>query len=535
MSAVSLELRVLGTLTVLQDGHPIELPPSRKARALLAYLALSPRTVTRSRLCLLLFDDANDPRAELRWCLSKLRGVVGARIDTSAESAHLNLTECFVDALEVQRACRPGITTLASRRARELLTLFSGDFLEGLEIDRCPEFTGWLLAQRRCFRRWRVALLEHLAESAAESESLSDIEQWLQLAPFDIHAHQHFLGALARGSRYREGEEHLVASIKSFNAQGADVAPLRKVWRELMVRRSSAIAVKCTSSTDEHARDYYMQGRQHLARMMKSGLDASRDMFVRAIELDPDYGPAWAGLSVVHACLYEWFGAEKLRLAGAEQTSRRALELGPRLADVHVARGLARSLSRHYDEAVTEFEMATRIDPYLFDAYYYHARTAFARGDMSRAAEMFHLASELRPQDFQSPMLFATAAHALGRDDSGREAARIGIRRAEQVLALDPQDGRALSLGAGALLEDDQTERALEWSKRALELYPDDTSAMVNVACVYARTGQSSEALGLLERVFAQGCGKRDWIENDPDYRLLRNEPRFHRLLSMLK
>ena len=200
-----------------------------------------------------------------------------------------------------------------------------------------------------------------------------------------------------------------------------------------------------------------------------------------------------------------------------------------------MARGLARSLSKRYDEAICEFQEAIRINPYLFDAYYYFARTAFSCGNMARAAELFRAAMELRQEDFQSAILLGTSMQALGRDDAARDAVRTGIRRAEQILALNPQDGRVLSLGAGALVDDGQTERALEWSRQALALYPDDTSALVNVACVHATVGQKGEALDLLERVFARGCGKRDWIQNDPDYSNLRAEPRFQQLVSRLR
>ena len=533
--AVSLQLNMLGPLTALRDGHALELPASRKARALLGYLALAPRGVPRSRLCELLFEDASDPRGELRWCLSKLRGVVGACIESREGFVRFELADCLVDACEVQRACRAGTGGLAPERARALLESFGGTFLEGLHVDRCPEFTAWLLVQRRRFHAWRVALLERLAESTRDGECLGFVEKWLELAPLDPRAHEHLLWALARRGRLREGEEHLSASVRLFDAEGLDGAALKKVWRRAAAGKSWAVTVRPASATDARSHDYFVQGRQHLARMMRHGLDTSREMFVRAIELDPGYGAAWAGLATVHACLYEWFGAGKLRLASAEQTSRRALELEPALADAHVAYGLARSLSRHYDEAITEFEQALRLDPCSFDAHYYFGRTAFARGDMTRAAEMFQLAAQLRPEDFQSVCLLGTAARALGREHDEREAARMGARRAEHALALDPNDGRALSLGAGALFEDGQIDRSLEWSKRALELYPDDTSALVNVACTYARTGHIGEALDLLERVFAQGCGKRDWVENDPDYAMLRNEPRFHRLLGMLR
>jgi DNA-binding SARP family transcriptional activator len=526
---------MIGQLTVLQDGHALELPVSRKARALLAYLALSPRSVLRSRLCELLFEDASDPRGELRWCLSKLRGVMGARIESREGSVRLELADCVVDAREIQQACKAGTGALAPERARVLLGQFRGAFLEGLQVEHCPEITGWLLIQRRRFQAWHSDLLERLAASTSDGESLGYVEKWLELAPLDIRAHQRLLEALARRGRFREGEEHLSVSARLFNAAGLDADPLKKAWRAATARKSTAVTCRSSSDTDAQSHDYYLQGRRHLERMMKHGLDASRDMFVRAIELNPGYGPAWAGLATVNAWLYEWFGAGKLGLASAEQTSRRALELEPDRADAHVARGLARSLSRHYDEAISEFEAALRIDSYSFDAHYYLARAAFAQGDMKRAAEMFQLAAEARPEDFQSPILLGTAARVLGRERDQREAARSGVRRAERALVLDPHDGRALSLGAGALLEDGQTERALKWSKRALELYPDDTSALVNVACTYAGSGHIAESLDLLERVFAQGCGKRDWVENDPDYAALRTEPRFHRLLGMLR
>ena len=59
-------------------------------------------------------------------------------------------------------------------------------------------------------------------------------------------------------------------------------------------------------------------------------------------------------------------------------------------------------------------------------------------------------------------------------------------------------------------------------------------SALVNVACVHARARQSGPALDLLERVFAKGCGKRDWVLNDPDYEQFALGPRFERLIARL-
>jgi DNA-binding SARP family transcriptional activator len=526
---------MLGRLTVLKDGCVLDLPSSRKLQALLAYLALTPGAVARTRLCALLWDTASDPRGELRWHLSKLRSIVGdERVTAGDDCVRLDLAGIVVDALEVRRAAQAGIGTLALERSRALLGRFGGDLLEGVEIERCPEFTAWLLAQRRRFRAWRIALLERLAESADDAESLDYAEKWLELDPLDVRPHERLLGALARRGRFREGKRHLAASTKLFMAEGLDCGALRRAWHAATARSSSRAARMPPSREAGHAYDYYLQGRLQLSRMMQRGLVASGEMFARAIELDAGHAPAWAGLATAHACLHEWFDPGKARLEQAERASRRALELAPQLAEAHVARGLVRSLSRHYDEAVSELEQGIRINPYLFDAYYYFARTAFALGDMARAAEMFHLAAQLGAEDFQSPILLGTALRALGREDAEHDAVRIGIRRAEQVLTLNPHDGRALSLCAGALVEDGQTDRALEWGRRALDLYPDDTSALVNLACVHARAGESGPALDLLERAFARGNGKRDWILNDPDYGSLRNEPRFERLVTRL-
>jgi DNA-binding SARP family transcriptional activator len=226
-------VRLLGPLTISRDGEPLALPSSRKVRALLAYLALAQGAVGRTRLCELLWDVPNDPRGELRWCLSKIRRLVDEparrRVETCGDTITLDLADCFVDAIEIASAAQAGIETLDPKRLRALSMLFSGDFLEGLEIDRSPYFNGWLIAQRRRFRACHAALLEQLVRSfAAEEEVFDYLEKWLELAPFDRRAHAILLDALARRGRIGEGEEHLAATARLFEAEGLDYAAARR-------------------------------------------------------------------------------------------------------------------------------------------------------------------------------------------------------------------------------------------------------------------------------------------------------------------
>ena len=238
--SVATGICLLGPMAVVRGGRPVGLPPSRKARALLAYLLLTPHSVARSTLCELLWDDTDDPRAELRWCLSRIRGVLGdsGRLVAHEDTVRLDVAGLSVDARSVDdalRAARPA--DLEVDRCRALAALFNGDFLQGLEIDGSPHFSAWLTAQRHRFRDSRAELLERLASAAPDDEALPYLEQWRQLAPYDQKVHRMLLNALARRGRVREAEEHLQAAVKLFEDEGLDCAPLHAAW---LAARSAA-------------------------------------------------------------------------------------------------------------------------------------------------------------------------------------------------------------------------------------------------------------------------------------------------------
>ncbi|HEX7882847.1 MAG TPA: transcriptional regulator [Afipia sp.] len=240
----ALHVQLLGPLVIGRGGAVVTLPTSRKVRALLAYLALAPRAVPRSQLCELLWDVPNDPRGELRWCLSKLRSVVDTpdrqRVETHDDTIALDLTDCFVDAIEVARATQQGIQLLPPERLRMLASLFVGEFLEGFEIDRNPDFNAWLTAQRRQFRSRHAALLERLAGVETGDEVFRHLEKWLELAPFDLRVHEMLLDAFAHRSRLREGEEHVRTTARMFEAEGLDHGPVREMWRAAKTRGDGA-------------------------------------------------------------------------------------------------------------------------------------------------------------------------------------------------------------------------------------------------------------------------------------------------------
>ncbi|WP_430681726.1 transcriptional regulator [Mesorhizobium australafricanum] len=244
-TGAGLSVRLLGQLTIARDGMPVTLPSSRKLRALLAYLALAPRPVSRSRLCELLWDVPNDPRGELRWCLSKLRAALDRpdrrRVETDGDMVSLRLDDVHVDALDAAAAVAEGVETLDLVRLQALSQHFAGDFLDGLELDRSPHFGSWLTAQRRRFQSCHIAVLEHIIGLVPQGadEAGAYIDKWLELAPFDGRAHVALLGNLARRGQIAAAEQHLATAAELFHSEELDFAPVREAWREIKSRQSS--------------------------------------------------------------------------------------------------------------------------------------------------------------------------------------------------------------------------------------------------------------------------------------------------------
>jgi len=261
-----LEIHMLGPLQVSRGGRPLALPASRKVRALLAYVALAQKPVARGPLCELLWDVPNDPRGELRWCLSKIRGLLddGAyrRVLTRGDTVQLDLSQCLVDVLEVLRATEAGIETLPPERLGALAALFKGEFLESLAIDGSPMFTAWLTAQRRRLRSCRTAVLEQLVVRGPDDQSLVYLDTWLELAPFDQRAHEGLFKALARRGQIREAEAHLATTIDLFEREGLESTSIRAAWRA--ARTATGIAIQ---EPQEPGGDTAGRGRASIAVM----------------------------------------------------------------------------------------------------------------------------------------------------------------------------------------------------------------------------------------------------------------------------
>ena len=139
-------------------------------------------------------------------------------------------------------------------------------------------------------------------------------------------------------------------------------------------------------------------------------------MFAKAVELDPLYARAYAGIADCDSFLFLHYHLEhRDRHYSGHQLRRRWLWTD-QLAEAHASRGLALSLGKRYEEATAEFERAIALDPNSFEAHYFYGRACFTQGKLERAATLFERAAEIKPDDYQSLCLLIQIYRSLGRD-----------------------------------------------------------------------------------------------------------------------
>jgi TolB-like protein/Tfp pilus assembly protein PilF len=302
----------------------------------------------------------------------------------------------------------------------------------------------------------------------------------------------------------------------------------------VMLTEKEKKAIEKKPTHDVQAYDYYLRGRQFFHQMRRKGFDYAREMFARAIALDPGYAKAYAGLADCCSLLFGYWEPTTENLKEAEAASRKALQLAPELAEAHVARAVSLSLHKQYADAEAEFKTALKLDPDCFEAYYFYARGCFMQGKQEQATELFEKAAAIRPEDYQAPILVSGIYEALGRHLEAETSARRGLQVAEKHLDLHPDDARALCLGAGAFCLLGDRTRCLEWAERALRIDADEPVTLYNVACMHARLARDDDAVDCLEKAVECGFRDRAWFENDPDLKGLTEHPRFQALLDQL-
>jgi len=281
------------------------------------------------------------------------------------------------------------------------------------------------------------------------------------------------------------------------------------------------------------AYDHYLRGLSYFHAFNMRTMEYAREMFLKALEIDPEFGRAWAGLAYAAGYLYLYRGRDEKHRREALDASARALQCCD-TAEAHTARGVALWLSRDYEPADREFRQALLLNPDLYEALWLYGRMAHERGDYPKAAEVWQRATEVNSGDYQAALLLPQVFLAMKQPEQARRWWVQGLARAERHLDTHPDDSRALYLAAVTYAELGEAEKARRAAERALRLEPEDGIVAYNLACMYAALGEPERAVDLLERGAAVRGIDYAWLEHDSTLDPLRGHPRFEALCRRL-
>ena len=174
----ALKLKFLGDLTIARHGEPLPLPPSRKTRALLAYLALTGRSFRREHLCELLWEIPDDPRGSLRWSLSKLRRLVDddarERIVADRLAVRFDLSDVAVDTAELAALAQGNLAATPLETLEDAAARYCGTPLEGLELPAFHDYSAWHIGEREHATANQLRVLDALIERLATEPAIEE-------------------------------------------------------------------------------------------------------------------------------------------------------------------------------------------------------------------------------------------------------------------------------------------------------------------------------------------------------------------------
>jgi len=308
----------------------------------------------------------------------------------------------------------------------------------------------------------------------------------------------------------------------------------RKIAQELRITLSpqekQEIERKPTENTQAY--DFYLRARSYARRVMRAELELAVQMYERAIELDPEFGTAYAGLSLVYSLFYEWHGKEQQSMDKALAACEKALSLRANLPEGLSARARILYTQHKYPEAIGYAKQALELKPDCESAYWCLGQSYFASGRYEDAAEIADAAVEAAGDDYNVYVPLITSNDHIGRAEAALELRKTQVRMIRHHLESVPEDVRARILLSGNYAKLGNVQDAVAELKTAVAMRPKDSAVLYNAACTYALLARKQDALALLKRSKEAGFLNPDWAMRDPDLESLHGDPEFEGLFK---
>ena len=428
-----------------------------------------------------------------------------------------------------------------------------------------------VIAQLSKIRSLKVISRTSVMQFKNREQSLREIGATLQVATL-------LEGSVRRaGDRVRivaqlidaEADQHLWA--ETYDRQLTDIFAIQTdvalqiasaLEAELSPEERKRIHRKPTS--DVHAYQLYLQGRQCYSRYTGESIQKGIEYFRKAITVDPDYALAHTGLALAYAELAAGEGGSALRpdLAHleAKQAITRALALDAQLGEAHSVLALLK-FTRDFDwaGAEREFKLALQLNPGAADIYDHYGWLCGALERWDEALALVTRAQELDPLMHRADV--ATTLLRAGRYPEALEAAlrcveyepdfargrstlgwaymksgmpEQGLAELERAAALAPENVMYRAQLGQAYAMAGKTADAREMLRQLEQLSEKRFVSPYHMAYVYTGLGEADRAMDLLEQAFEERAGSVYGIKGSFLFTTLHSHPRFQALLRQM-
>jgi non-specific serine/threonine protein kinase len=296
---------------------------------------------------------------------------------------------------------------------------------------------------------------------------------------------------------------------------------------KLSPQEEKVIAKKPTANPVAY--DFYLRGRSYLRQRQ---FEYALAMYEEAVKLDPNFALSYAGIAHVWGGMHEFRSPNPEFVEKGLAACAKAEWLAADLPEVLSARARIQYAQHNYDESIRLARRAIELRSECEGAHDVLGRSYFASRRYEEAVELAESALEIVSSDYNALIPLINSFELLGRM---ADAERLR-RREKEVLELQlrqfPDDVRARILLAADLANLGQPEEAVLHVRIAVAMRPTDSNVLYNAACTYGSLAMKADALEMFQRCIKSGYSNSAWAINDPDLKILQDDPEFKRLVG---
>jgi len=286
------------------------------------------------------------------------------------------------------------------------------------------------------------------------------------------------------------------------------------------------------STENPQAYDFFLRGRSYSRRQDSS---YALQMFEQAIQLDPNFALAHAGIAHLCGVIYELQDQSGDWLKRGLAACDRAMALAPDLPEVMVARAQIFYAQKKYDESELMARRAIERKRDCDGSWNVRGRALLSLGKYEEAVKLAEPAIEASGDDYNTYIPYVQSLEHTGRKKEAEHLRERMTGVLRQQLETVPEDVRARILLSCNLAYSGESEESARHLQTAVALRPHDGNTLYNAACTYGVLGKKAEALETLKKAFAAGYGNQNWAAKDSDLDCLHDDSEFQKLVGLSK